>query len=202
MRIFRGLWLSILSAAGALGCGRQSQPPELPQRPLPRIDSSSEAGFADLSFTIQSRERVAGGERLVAAALDGQNEVAFVVTLAPQWEARTLGGLDLVTHSGVVTIGSAGGRSDELLRTIDRLYATRLAPQAMSSAVKFAGISLEGNPGALDTGATKIKIFFESDAEDRYAEAILNVDVINGTIALNEKDLEYRPALVRALSGQ
>ena len=58
-----------------------------------------------------------------------------------------------------------------------------------------------GNPSDLDAGPTKIKLFFESEAEDRYAEVFLNIDVRARSIELNEKDPDYRRPVVSALSG-
>ena len=58
-----------------------------------------------------------------------------------------------------------------------------------------------GNPTALDGAPTRIKLFFELQAEDRYAELFLNVDVREGSIQLSEKDFDYRRAVVQALAG-
>jgi len=113
-----------------------------------------------------------------------------------------IGAVDLTTYRGQVTLRSAGPRSDTLLQAIDRLYATNLGVTAMAPQVKFSGISLGGNPTALDEGPTRIKLFFESDADDRYAEIFLDLDIQEGTIRLNEKDPDYRKAVVQALAGQ
>jgi len=44
------------------------------------------------------------------------------------------------------------------------------------------------------------KLFFESEEDDRYAELYLNIDVAGARIELNEKDDDYRKALVLALA--
>ena len=47
----------------------------------------------------------------------------------------------------------------------------------MKDAIRFTGISLEGNPGTPRSGPLKMKLFFESEDEKEYAEAYLNLDL-------------------------
>jgi hypothetical protein len=188
----------LLAAAVALaGCGREPQA----IRPPP-IHSKAGEGFVDLSFAIESREQPAGAaQRLVAVGLDRDQEVAFSITLEPGWKEGKLGGVDLTTFGGTVILGSVGPRSDHLVQAIDRIYATGLGPKTLAQQVKFTGISLAGRPDSLDSGPVKIKLFFESEVEDRYAELFLNLDVARGAVELNEKDPDYRKAVVQALAG-
>ncbi|MBL8859368.1 MAG: hypothetical protein JNL28_12730 [Planctomycetes bacterium] len=196
MQILRVAWLSIISTLGLAACGNKA-----PTQPLSQLLSSTEEGWADLALTLQSRERVSGGgERLVAAALHGTEEVAFMITLGPKWTAGSFGP-GIKTHTGVVTVGSVGSRSDAFVRAVDSAYATGLTPQSMPAAIQFTGISLEGDPSALDAGPTKIKLFFESEGDERYAELYLNIDASAGRVEWAEKDQEYRKAIVQALSG-
>jgi hypothetical protein len=62
-------------------------------------------------------------------------------------------------------------------------------------------VSLEGDPADLRGGPLKLKLFFEGDDEDDYAEIYLNVDMDRARVDLNEKDPEYREPLLRALAG-
>lgn len=190
------LALLALLAAATAGCGHDSR------GGLPQLLAPSDEGIVDLRFGIESRERqAAGAERIVAAAMDGEREVAFAITLEPQWKQGELEGIGLTVHQGVVVLASVGARGDHLVQAIDRLYATKLGASRMRPEVGFTAISLDGNPAALDAATTKIKLFFESDSEDRYAELFLDLDVRAGTVQLNEKDSEYRHAIVRALAG-
>jgi hypothetical protein len=175
---------------------------DTPNRTWPQIATTGEQGFVDLTFAIESRERAAtGGERFVAAGADGQTEVALAITVEPGWTKGKLDGINADVYRGLVTLETTGPRSDRLLQAIDRLYSTNLGVNRMSRATRFVGISLEGNPAALDDAPTKIKLFFESEREDRYAEIFLNLDVRAKTIQLNEKDPDYRKAVILALSG-
>lgn len=166
----------------------------------PQITASSEEGSADLCFAIESRSRAGGaGTRLVAVGRDGSDEVAFAVVLSRDWKETTLGGAP-GGHLGVVAIESIGQRSDDLVRAIDRLYAAKVGAGAMARSTRFAAFALDGKPADLDAGPVQLKLFFESEEDDRYAELYLNIDVAGARIELNEKDDDYRKALVLALA--
>jgi hypothetical protein len=85
-----------------------------------------------------------------------------------------------------VKLRSLGEQSDRLLAVLDQLYGTGQHPRKMRDQAGFTAISLEGDPSHLDAGATKIKLFFESDDESRYAELYLNIDLKAGKLELAE----------------
>jgi hypothetical protein len=101
-----------------------------------------------------------------------------------------------------ITYRSLGALSDSLLQVLDQLYATSVRPAAMRPETLFTGISLGGEPADLAKGEAKIKLFFESDDGDRYAELDTKIDLNNGVLQINEKDPEYRPAVIKALLPQ
>ena len=163
---------------------------------LPEITSESEQGFHDLVFAL-----VGGGDERTLR-VKGKHKgavVGFEVRLGPDWKEGRLGDVNLTTYQGAVVISSVGRESDELARVIDGLYETKLTPRGLNAQTKFTAISLEGNPQRLKAGPVKLKLLFESDDESRYAEAFLNIDVARSRVQLNEKDVDYRKALVRAL---
>ncbi len=71
----------------------------------------------------------------------------------------------------------------------------------MRAETVFSGFSLQGDPEDLAGGVTKIKLFFEPDSEDRYAELYTDIDIAEGVLRINEKDPEYRTAIINALSS-
>ena len=46
-----------------------------------------------------------------------------------------------------------------------------------------------------------MKLMFEHDEEERYAECYLNIDVEGQRVEFNEKDQDYRVPLLQCLSG-
>jgi hypothetical protein len=150
----------------------------------------AEEGFHDLVFAIQKNDHLLDGSRqLTAAGIAKGQPVEFAVQLP-------VGG-----RKDRVLLRSLGAGSDRLIRELDGLYKTKLAPKQMAAATEFAAIPLEGNPSMLDGGPVKIKLFFESEDEARYAELYLNIDLGSGRLYLREKDPDYRAAVVRALSA-
>jgi hypothetical protein len=193
------LWAFIFCACS------KPQPPQPATKPPPEITADSEdGGFVDLGFAIRSQETLPdGSQALHVYGVHHGREVGITVVLGTQWKAGALGpDVPLVTYRGTVTYRSLGVPSDALLQILDQLYATKLQLTTMRPTTAFTAISLGGEPADLAKGPTKIKLFFESDAEDRYAELYTNIDLANGVLQIHEKDPEYRSALVKALRAE
>ncbi len=200
-------WPILLPLAVAVGCSGDETVKHagidgaLGAKP-PQIMAKAAEGFVDLSFAMDSRKQDPDlGERLVAVGQDGDRPVSFAIVIEPGWKDVKFEGLDIPTYQGGIVIESLGQASDALVQAIDRLYVTKAGAHRMQRATRFTGISLGGNPSRLDAGPAKIKLFFESEAEGRYAELFLNIDVQAKSIELNEKDEDYRRPVVLALSG-
>ena len=72
----------------------------------------------------------------------------------------------------------------------------------MRAEAVFTGISLQGDPRNLGEGEVKIKLFYDSDSEDRYAEFFTDIDLASRKLSLNEKDEDYRGPVVRAFEKE
>ncbi len=167
---------------------------------LPEITSESEEGFHDLVFAIASDSGPSkSGQTLRASGIHQGSTVGFQVLLGPSWKEGKIAEVNLVTYQGTVVLASFGGESHAFARVLDKLYGTKLAPAGMNALTTFTALSLEGNPADLKAGPVKLKLFFETEDEDRYAEAFLNIEAEKSRIYFNEKDVEYRTPLVRAL---
>lgn len=172
-------------------------------RTLPEITSQSEPGFCDLVFAITDNQHESDGGTLITA--EGRyesNAVGVKLLLGPSWKKQTLGG-SIPCFVGTVLIQSAGQKSDRLVQAMDQVYQTSLEPGKMARApIEFSVITLEGDPRNLQSGPVKIKLFIESEDEDRYAELYINIDVRNGQVMIKENDPDYREGIIRALSSQ
>jgi hypothetical protein len=196
-RLLRTLSLWLLALSATVGC-RTSTPTTPSVRP-PEITSETEEGSQDLVFALIARSgRTLGGEVLRATGKHQRRLVSFEVRLGPAWKEGNFAGR--ITYQGTAAIVSVGEESDALVRILDELYGTKLAPRSMNTETSFTAISLEGNPQELKAGAVKLKLFFEAEEEERYAESFLNIDVAKSRVYLLEKDPEYRTPIVLALS--
>jgi hypothetical protein len=168
----------------------------------PEIISEREEDFEDLIFYIQTYKKLAdGSQRLHASGLKNGKPLALEIELGPKWKGGTLGDV-IKTFQGIVTYHSVGVESDNFAQVLDELYRTKINPTKMATSTRFAGIALEGNPGDLASGRTKIKLFFESDVENEYAELFTNIDLRKHRLEIREKDPDYRSAVVNALTRE
>jgi hypothetical protein len=190
-------WLAI--AAGAFGriCWAGAEPVAVPE-----ITSESEQGFHDLVFAITKYELSADNAQVLrATAKRGAQTLAFEVSLPTKWESLSTPGVPVVVNRGAVDLRAIPRESDAFIRVLDAIYETKMKPIGMKASTRFAGISLEGNPARLKDGPVKLKLFFESGRQDRYAEVFLNIELAKGRLYLREKDPEYRKAMVAALGN-
>ena len=155
---------------------------------VPEMLSGTEEGFHDLAFAVSQDKRSADGLREITALATHQGRPVGFLAVLPS------------ASTGVVTIRSVGPQSDALVQALDTLYGSQVKPTTMVLAVRFAAITLGGDPTRLEAGEVAIKLFFESEDEDRYAELYLNIDLPRGRVELREKDEEYRAPVVRALA--
>lgn len=178
------------------GC-HETRPPES----LPEITSESGEGFLDLVFVISDHKKLADGtQTILASGMLKGSRVSLEISLGSEWLPGALSpDIPLTTYRGVLSYRSVGSESDLLLRSIDELYGTNQLPKAMNKTTEFTGITLGGDPRDLAKEPVKIKLFFESDAEDQYAELYTNIDLQARKLYINEKDPGYRTAIIRAL---
>lgn len=176
-----------------------------PAKQAPEITADiEEGGFVDLRFAIRAHETLPdGSQALHAYGIHHGREVGITVVLGTDWKKGSLGpDVPLVTYRGVVRYRSLGAPSVMLLQVLDELYGTKLHSTAIRPSTTFTAISLRGEPADLTKGPTKMKLFFESEVEGRYAELYTNIDLASGILQIHEKDPEYRSAVIKALQPE
>lgn len=192
------------------GCSKQPTPPAQPtaqiqpSKPLtapPEVTSEEEEGFHDLVFFIQEHKRLPDGSQSIRGSGTHKGRpVGFEVVLGPSWKTGSLGkDIPLETFRGIVSYRSTGADSDAFVQVLDELYGAKVSPRAMGREIQFTGISLQGDPRDLNKGLVKIKLFFESDKQDDYAELFTNIELGTRRLEVHEKDVEYRSPVIRAL---
>jgi hypothetical protein len=182
----------------ATGCRHKSSTTRLPE-----ITSESEEGYHDLVLEIEDHQKLSdGSQRILASGMYQGKKVSLEILLGPAWRSGAIDAdVPITTFLGSVSYRSIGVESDLLLQAMDEVYGTKKAPKAMNKVTEFSAISLEGDPRNLSKGITKIKLFFEANSEDQYAELFTNIDLKVRKLYISEKDEEYRTAIVRALQA-
>ena len=167
----------------------------------PQITAEVEEGFVDLLLYIREHKIQPDGTQLMrAVGLHKGSEVGLVVMLGSRWSAGSLGkDWAVTTHQGTATYESIGPQSDALVRVLNDLYQTKLAAADMKPRVEFTAISLGGDPRDLSKEKVHIKLFFEADNDEEYAEVFTNIDLPHRRLEIREKDNAYRTPLMKAL---
>lgn len=194
--------VSLIIIASSFFMSVCNQPPQ--QSRLPEITSESEEGFHDLVLAIEDHKKLPdGAQRILASGMYKGRKVSLEIILDAAWRSSPPDpDVPITTFQGSVSYHSVSAESDLLLQAMDELYGTKQAPKAMNKATEFTAISLEGDPRDLTKGMVKIKLFFESNSDDQYAELFTNIDLKARKVYINEKDEEYRAAIVRALQAR
>ncbi len=191
-------WLRAL-----FGSGGSNEAHSRPLKPPPEITADPEAeGWHDFVFTTTSPSEHGDGELALSAFGTHHGlEVGLRIVIGSDWQAVPIGeGLPgRFFQKGTIRFESLDARSDALLTAIDAEYGTGLRPRRFRAAIPFNGIALEGHPRQLSAGRVSIKLFYEAQAPEGYAELFVNVDLPNARIEVREKDEAYRAAIVRAL---
>ena len=172
-----------------------------PRRPsLPDLFERSEEDFVDATFCIFRHSRQTDGSNIFhLRATHSGTTLGFVVETSSDWRSDTIAeGIPVFWES--VRYRSLGNESDAFVRALASAYGTRAA-RPMAPTVQFAAIALKGNPMTFADGPVDMKLFYESDEEDRYAEVYTNLDLVQRLAEVREKDSGYRSSLVLALTS-
>ncbi len=172
----------------------------------PILDQFSEEGFVDLTFRLTDLTDDGQHYRfhLAASYLDqlvGMN-VVVVKGIQGGFDARMELVKDNVYQQGVRFLRS-GPESDRLISAISELYGSDKPTKGMIEEETFTAIALHQGACDMDSEPVKLKIFGrdgEPFDEEEYYESFFNLDLPSGFVFWNEKDPDYRNALLQALS--
>ena len=174
---------------------------EVGPRPLtgpPEIQAESDLDYYDLVFFIREHKIMPdGSQAILASGVNEGSDVGFELLLGPRWQEGSIS--EITTYTGSASYRSAGSESDSFLNVLDALYETKQHPKGMKREAKLRAVSLSGDPRDLEKGPVELKLFFEESGKD-YAEFFTNIDLKSRKLHINEKDPEYRGAIIRALT--
>jgi len=110
----------------------------------------------------------------------------------------------------VLTMKSCGESSDNLLMLLSKLYMLKGDPaKHFISSAKLAFVDLNefarakfGKDAIPDTDAKELKLFFESEDPNDYAELYVNINEKEHWLELREKDESYRENVIKFLTAK
>ena len=173
----------------------------------PILDQFSEEGFVDCVLQIVERVDHDDHHELVLRASYKDKPVGMKVLVRRNIQGGFDAEMELIAEhvyrSGVRFLRT-GPESDDLVGAIATLYGLPAASRRMVEDIAFTGIALHRSGEVdMEVQPIKIKLFGYDGPEDfgdQYFESFFNLDLGNGFVFWNEKDEEYREALVRGLS--
>jgi hypothetical protein len=172
----------------------------------PYLSQLSEDGFIDCVFRIVALESSTRTHTLILRASHAGVTVGLTAVVVRGIQGALDADMKLIpahVYRPAVRLLRTGPESDHLLTSLARLYGLEGHERRMVEQEALTGIALHQPPIDLDKEEVNLKLFgndSEHDPEDDYYESFFNVDLPNRLVFWNEKDPDYRAALVRGLS--
>lgn len=169
--------------------------------PAPEAHMIIDEGFVDIHLPIADyRVAHSGAMSLRARGTLGKRTVGFAADLDGEWRKQSPGDSPVTFWWGNGRIRSIGSESDALIAVLAEAYGLP-SPTCMAQSVRVTVVALNSDPCTFKNELAHIKMFFEHDDPEHYAEAFLKFDVVRGFASLCDKDPEYHAGLLASLSG-
>jgi len=166
----------------------------------PSVFVNLKEDWADADLKVISVQKNEDGSVVIEAAADfGKESMGFRVVLLSAWEHWKPKDWPMDSYRGLVRLESTGKPSELFIRSLARAYKQKI-DQVDFTSVELTAISLGGDPRAVRSEPVKLKLFFESEKEESYAEAYLNFDLPHALVQFHEKDPDYRKPVLGFLT--
>lgn len=170
----------------------------------PDLTQLSEEGFVDMVFAVRDVHVDKNGWHTIRADAKHQGTVVGLnVIVRPGMGPGVVDGqVDISEfHPDGVWLGRSGPESDRLLGILASLYGIDVIPKTFREYVRSTSVALFGDPGNLGQEYVKFKVFHDDkDEHGEYFELYVHVNLPGGVVAVNEKDHEYRPTVIKGCS--
>jgi hypothetical protein len=174
----------------------------------PLLEQLSEEGFIDCTFRILNLISSEHKHRFhLAASYDGQTvgfDVELVKGIRGAFDNEMENLIPEHVYRESIRFLRSGPESDRLIMALAALYALSSKPRLMVDSFSFTGIALHKDDVDMEFEPITIKLFgndAEDMPEDDYFESFFKLDLSSRLVFWNEKDPEYRDALIRGLSS-
>jgi len=172
----------------------------------PILDQFSADGFVDCSFRIMDHVSGEDEHRFHLSASHGNQVVGFDVVVMKGIRGGMDNEMKLIpdhVYRGGIHFLRSGPESDRLMTVLATLYGLPTEARRMVDSFSFTGIALHTDDVDMEIAPIKIKLFGNDGKdvpEDDYFESFFNLLMVEGFVFWNEKDPDYRRALICGLS--
>jgi len=163
-----------------------------------------EDGWNDIFLKIVKDQKTDSSHIYTVKGLYKEQTVGLQIEVNSSIGAGIVDGTPNV-NSGIarqsVHIRSMGAESDAFVKALAELYGRPTLKAFRQQPLSVTAFSLNETPVNLDKdGYYKLKLFLEEYDEDLYSEVFLNINTEKKEIEINEKDWEYRRAIIELLT--
>lgn len=156
--------------------------------------------WMDMIFTITDTQISDEKVHLSLEAIAGGHAVGFMVEVPRHWRGAGEDYATLDFKQDSIKLTAMDQQSNNLILWMkawceanpsedDEEFEDALDMDKIRPEFRFTGVNLGADDADVVVDSSRIKIFYE---QELYFEMFLNVDVLNGSVTLNEKDQSYR----------
>jgi hypothetical protein len=173
---------------------------------LTNIAVTREIGFVNITFkldkiSVQTNDDGTKVFVLYFGGTYGNESVDAALALSSEWDEERSPDFPMPTYWSEIAIGAVNEQSHALVRVMASAYGMQVAPNSqLQETVNAKIVSIGVKPIEISSQPTRLKIFFAKPLHDEYGEVYLNIDPAKKTVEWNEKDPEYRGAILKALT--
>ena len=173
---------------------------------MSELHAAKQEEFADLSFElteIQTKQSPEGTPIHLFYFHGGENDSAFdlAVGLCEDWDEDSPAGALFPVYWSDLAIGVVSSNSSNFLQVLAAAYDLKVdANASMKDVVNARVVAMGRAPTNFLIERTHLKVFFAEPLHDAYGEFYLNIDPATRRVELNEKDPEYRGAILQGFT--
>ena len=173
----------------------------------PILTQFSADGFVDCAFRIAEASSTSSSHKLRLLASHDGAVVGFIAIVRRGIRGGFTPNMELVpshVYRPAVRFRRSGQESDRLVEILSELYGQGSGHRCMVKEIAFTGIALHEDGIDMEREPIRIKLFghdTEPIVEENYFESFFNLDLPSGFAYWNEKDPDYRAALLRGVTA-
>lgn len=202
---YRSILATLLTPV-LLSCATQTERKLEPEKSM-SIAIVEEFGFVNVTFELQEAKTITADDGSTVYVFyfggsHGGKTVYAALGLSSEWD-------DNKSPAPIPIFGSDFGlyalndESQNLIAVLRAAYGLDPAPGArMKESLNGQVISIGEKPTALASKRTELKAFFAPPLHEQYGEIYINIDPVKKRVEFNEKDPEYRKAVISALTAK
>jgi hypothetical protein len=173
---------------------------------MSELQATEEDEFVDLSFELTEIQTTQSPEGTSVHLFyfrggDGDSAFELAVGVCEDWDEDRPTGSPFSFYWSDLAVGVVSTNSSNFLRVLAAAYDLQTdANMRMKDVVNARAVSMGRAPTNLLTERTHLKVFFAEPLHNEYGEFYLNIDPTTQRVELNEKDPEYRGAILRGFA--